>query len=44
MGELKQATAGFGAGLLVLAAGLSLLAAIVARLKIPREVRHVKPY
>ncbi len=37
MGELKQATDGFGAGLLVLAAGLSLLAAIVASLKIPRD-------
>lgn len=37
MGELKQATSGFGAGLLVLAGALSVLAAIVASLEIPRE-------
>ena len=41
MGELKQATSGFGAGLLVLAASLSLLAALVASLPIARETRHV---
>lgn len=36
-GRLKQATSGFGAGLLVLAAALSVLAALVATLRIPRE-------
>jgi ACS family tartrate transporter-like MFS transporter len=41
MGELKQATSGFGAGLLVLAGSLSLLAAVVASLRLPRERRHV---
>jgi ACS family tartrate transporter-like MFS transporter len=41
MGELKQATESFGAGLLVLAAALTLLAALVASLKLPRDVHRV---
>jgi ACS family tartrate transporter-like MFS transporter len=42
MGELKQVTSGFAAGLLVLAASLSLLAAVVASLRLPRENRPPK--
>jgi ACS family tartrate transporter-like MFS transporter len=37
MGWLKQATRGFGAGLLVLAGALCVLAAILASLRLPRE-------
>lgn len=42
MGWLKQATHGFGAGLLVLAGALCVLAAILASLRLPREERKAE--
>jgi len=42
MGWLRQATQGFGAGLLVLAGALCVLAAILASLRLPREERKAE--